>query len=175
MTYHYRYQMSNNNKLQLYTPTTDMVMARLRSPKVKDTPEPAAQEMLTNMIEGVCLIRGVKAQEVGVTLMAALLSGQMRTDPQVGDLTWEEVAKALQEGSFGRYGEVYGVNAASIYAMLNGYLQSGDKVELSLKVRSLHMEQQRKDQERISQFLADHSGYAKIIIDNFKEQQQPNK
>ena len=37
---------SNDNAVQLYAPHTDMVMARLRSPRVKDTPEPEAQARL---------------------------------------------------------------------------------------------------------------------------------
>lgn len=163
--------MSNNTKLlTLYTPTTDLVMARLRSPKVKDCTEPEAQAQLAGLIEGACLIRGQKEDERTIGVMAALVAAQMRKDALAEDLTWEEVAKALQDGAFGRYGQVFGINAASIYAMVQGYLDSGYKLELAQKVRALREGQQRKNQERVAEFLANNSEYAKILLKNASNQ-----
>ena len=162
--------MSNNTKLlTLYTPTTDLVMARLRSPKVKDSTEPEAQAQLAGLIEGACLIRGQKEDERTIGVMAALVAAQMRKDAQAADLTWEEVAKALQDGAFGQYGQVFGINAASIYAMVQGYMDSGYKLELAQKVRALREGQQRKNQERVAEFLANNSEYARIILNNARQ------
>lgn len=161
------YQMSN--KLELYTPHTDMVMARLRSPKVKDTDEPKAQEYLAQLIEGACLIRGQKEDAKTLGVMAALLALQLRRNEQMADLTWEEVAKALQDGAFGEYGPVYGINAATIYDMVKGYVESGYKLELSQKVRALREGQQRKNQERVAEFLANNSEYARILMEKARD------
>ena len=156
----------NNNLPQLYTAHTDLVMARLRSPKVKDTDEPRAQELLAKCIEGVCVIRGAQVDKAGIGLMAALLAGQMRQDAPVADMTWEEVAKALQDGAFGKYGEVYGINAASLYDMLWGYLQGEERAELNRKVRELLTGAERKRQEQVQRFLEEHPAYAAIIKKN---------
>lgn len=155
-----------SNKLQIYDAHTDLVMARLRSPKVKDTDEPIAQDYLTDMIEGVCLIRGIKTQEVGVGLMAALLTSQIRQEKLLADLTWEEVAKAFQDGALGKYGEVYGVNVASLYNMLWDYIESQDRAELIRQERELRSGEERKRQARLDAFLEAHPAYAEIVLKN---------
>lgn len=154
-----------SNKLELYTPHTDMVMARLRSPKVKDTDEPKAQAYLAQLIEGACLIRGQKEDAKTLGVMAALLNAQLRRTPELADLTWEEVAKALQDGAFGEYGPVYKVSAATIYNFICAYVDSEEKLELSRKVRALREGQQRKNQERVAEFLANNSEYARILME----------
>ena len=134
--------MSNNNDnaVQLYAPHTDMVMARLRSPRVKDTPEPEAQAV-----------------------------AELRKDQLAGDLTWEEVGKVLQDGAFGKYGPVYKVSAATIYNFICSYVDSEEKLELSRKVRALREGQQRKNQERVAEFLANNSEYARILMEKARD------
>ena len=164
--------MSNNNDnaVQLYAPHTDMVMARLRSPRVKDTPEPEAQARLAKMVDAVALIidaRHMSPQDADIT--AALVVAELRKDQLAGDLTWEEVGKVLQDGAFGKYGPVYKVSAATIYNFICSYVDSEEKLELSRKVRALREGQQRKNQERVAEFLANNSEYARILMEKARE------
>lgn len=166
--------MSNNETMvTLYAPHTDLVMARLRSPKVKDTPEPEAVARLAKMVDAVALI--IDARKMGqkdADITAALVVAEMRKDKVAGDLTWEEVGRALQDGAFGQWGPVYKVSAATVYAMIQGWCDSAEKLELAGKVRALYEDKQRKDQQRVQEFLEAHSDYAKIIMEKTREQSQ---
>ena len=165
----------SNNEIQLYSPHTDLVMARLRSPKMKDTPEPEAQAKLAPMIQAVGLIQGRKLDEDTVGLLAALVVAEARMEPLTADLTWEEIGKALQGGAFGKYGEVYRINAASIYGMLLNYAESEEKADLTRKVRSIRDNEARKRQEKVAKFLEEHIDYSKIVLKNYIDNKQTVK
>lgn len=163
-----------SKELALYTAHTDLVMARLRSPKVKDTDEPVAQQHVSKLIQAACTAKGVTMEPQGREVTAALLVAQMRGDKIVADLTWEEVAKAIQEGTFGKYGEVYGINAVSLYDMLWGYIESQERAELIGKERELRSGEERKRQARLDAFLEAHPAYAEIVLKNHIENQKQN-
>lgn len=160
-----------SKELALYTAHTDLVMARLRSLKVKDTEEPLAQQHICKLIQVACTAKGVTMEPQGRDVTAALLVAQMRGDKIVADMTWEEVGKAIQDGTFGRYGEVYGINAASLFDMLWGYIESEERAELIRQERELRYGEERKRQQKVQDFLAAHPAYAEIIRKN----QQLNK
>ena len=162
----------SNNKLATYDAHTDLVMARLRSPKVKDTDEPVAEKHLVTLIDAACMAKGVNMQKEAMDLTAAMLLRQMREDRITADLTWEEVSKAIQEGTFGKYGEVYGINAVSLYDMVWGYVESQERAALIQKERDLRYGEDRKRQEKLEAFLTSHPAYAEIIRKNYIENQK---
>lgn len=164
-----------NNKLATYNAHTDLVMARLRSPKVKETDEPVGQAHLVQLINAACMARGVAMDKNGREVTAALLLAQMRQDKITADLTWEEVGKAIQEGSFGKYGEVYGINAASLYEMLWGYIESQERAALIEKERELRYGADKAKDAKINAFLEAHPEYARKVINNYIENHQINK
>lgn len=161
-----------SKELALYDAHTDLVMARMRSLKVKDTDEPVAQQHIAKLIQAACTAKGVTMEPEGREITAALLVNQMRRDKIVADMTWEEVSKAIQDGVFGTYGQVYGINAASLWDMLWGYIESEERAELIRKERELRYGVEQKQRQKIEAFLEAHPAYAEIIrknhIDNIK-------
>lgn len=161
-----------SNKLEIYNAHTDLVMARLRSPKVKDTEEPLAQAHVAQLIEAACTAKGVTMEKKGREVTAAILVAQLRQDKITADLTWEEVSKAIQEGTFGKYGEVYGINAVSLYDMVWGYIESQERAALIQKERDLRYGEEAKRQARLDAFLTAHPAYAEIVLKNHIENQK---
>lgn len=164
-----------SKELALYEAHTDLVMARLRSPKVKDTDEPVAQQHVAKLIQAACTAKGATMEKEGRDITAALLVNQMRRDKIVADMTWEEVGKAIQDGVFGAYGEVYGINAASLWDMIWGYIESEDRADLIRQERELRYGEERKRRQRIEDFLEAHPAYAEIIRKNAAENSQRNQ
>ena len=164
----------SNNKLATYDAHTDLVMARLRSPKVIATEEPVAQKHLVTLIDAACMAKGVNMQKEAMDLTAAMLLRQLREDRITADLTWEEVSKAIQEGTFGKYGEVYGINAVSLYDMVWGYIESQERAQLIKKERDLRYGEEAKRQKRLNDFLEAHPAYAEIVRKNYIENQKLN-
>lgn len=155
-----------SNKLAKYDAHTDLVMARLRSPKVATTDEPVALEHLVDLIDAACMAKGTKLDDRAMQLTAVMFLRQMREDKIVADLTWEEVGKAIQEGTFGKFGEVYGINAVSLYDMLWGYIESQERAELIRQERELRYGEEKKRQARLDAFLEAHPAYAEIVLKN---------
>ena len=164
-----------SKELATYNAYTDLVMARLRSPKVKDTPEPEAQAHVGKLIQAACMARGTSMDKQGRDVTAALLVAQMRQEKLLADLTWEEVDKAIQEGTFGKYGEVYGINAVSLCDMLWGYIESQERATLIKTERELKYGVSEANAAKTNSFLDAHPEYAKIVLNNYIEQHLINK
>lgn len=162
----------NKAQMQLYTPHTDLVMAVLRSPRIGLTPEPEAAARLSTMIQAVGMILDREVEPARADMMASFVAAQARGEKLVADLTWEEAGKALQDGAFGKYGEVYKVTPSAVYRFLVEYALGEEKEELSRKVLALRTDAERKRQERVAQFLADHSDYARAILQSASDNSQ---
>lgn len=165
----------NKEQMQLYAPHTDLVMAVMRSPKIGQTPEPEATARFSKMIQAVGLIMDREIEPTRADMMASFVAAQARGEKLVADLTWEEAGKAMQDGAFGKYGEVYKVTPQAVYNFLVEYAVSEEKEELNRKVVALRTDAERKRQERVAQFLADHSDYARVILRNAAENSQRNQ
>jgi hypothetical protein len=164
----------SSKEIQLYNPHTDLVMAVLRSPRIGQTPEPEAQARFAQMVDAVAFILNSKHLTAeDADMIALLVTSQAREEKLVADLTWEEAGKALQDGAFGKYGKVYGINAATIYNFLMEFALSDEKHEINRKVVALRTDQERKRQEKVAAFLEAHPAYAEIIrknhIENLKQ------
>ena len=162
----------SSNDLQLYTPHTDLVMAVLRSPRIGQTQEPEAVARLSSMIQAVGMILDREVEASRADMMAAFVYAQARDEKLVRDLTWEEAGKALQDGAFGKYGEVYKVSASAVFNFLLEFALSDEKAEINRKVVALRTDEERKRQERVIKFLETHSDYAKIVLKNYTDTQK---
>lgn len=162
-----------NEQVVLYAPHTDLVMAVMRSPKLGQTPEPEALTRFARMIDAVALIMDAKRLGAGdADMIAALVVAQVRQEPLVANLTWEEAGKALQDGAFGKYGEVYKLSAATIFGFLTAYALSDEKTDINRKVVALRTDEERRRQEKVAEFLKAHPAYAEIARKNYIENQK---
>lgn len=158
-----------SNKLAVYDAHTDLVMARMRSLKVKDTDEPVAIDHIVDLIDVACMAKGTQLDNRAMQLTAAMFLRQLREDKITADLTWEEVSKAIQDGVFGKYGQVFVISAVSLNEMVWGYIESEERAALIRKERELRYGEEQKQRQKIEAFLQAHPAYAEIIRKNHIE------
>lgn len=164
-----------SNKLATYDAHTDLVMARLRSPKVKDTDEPVAIDYIVDLIDAACMAKGTQLDSRALQLTAVMFLRQLCEDKITADLTWEEVSKAVQDGTFGKYGKVYVISATTLNEMVWGYIESEERAKLIETERELKYGVDKAQDAKTNSFLDAHPEYAKIVLNNYIEQHQINK
>ena len=86
------------------------------------------------------------------------IAGGGRYDKMIGKFSGQDVAASGFSIGFER-----------IVTILKDHMESGYKLELSQKVRALREGQQRKNQERVAEFLANNSEYARILMEKARE------
>lgn len=152
--------MMNNKALTLCPRGTDLVAARENERNfLKAIPEEAGVGKLMDFVVGACILRGTEQQEVGMALTASALWDQLRKD--YPNLTIQEVGHAIKNGCYEKYGDVYGINAVSLYKMVEGYVHS-EEAERIIRRKE---EQKRIDREKVRQFVAEHPGLYPSSID----------
>lgn len=144
-------------------------MAVLRSPRIGQTPEPEAIARFGKMIQAVGMILDREVEDDKALMMTAFVYNQAKDEKLVADLTWEEAGKAMQDGAFGKYGEVFKVSPKAVYNFLVEFALSEEKEEINRKVVALRTDQERKRQEKVAAFLEAHPAYAEIIRKNHIE------
>lgn len=164
-----------SNKLATYDAHTDLVMARLRSPKVKNTDEPVAIDYIVDLIDAACMAKGTQLDSRAMQLTAVMFLHQLREDKILSDLTWEEVSKAIQDGTFGKYGKVFVISATTLNEMVWGYIESQERAALIDKERELRYGADKARDAKINAFLEAHPEYAQKVINNYIENHQINK
>ena len=83
-------------------------------------PEGDAISKVFEYAYGACILRGVRVDDEGLYMTAAALLAELKQD--FPTLTIQELGYAIKNGCFEKYGEVYGINAVSLYKMVQGYL-----------------------------------------------------
>lgn len=147
-------------------------MAVMRSPRIGQTQEPEAIARLTKMIQAVGMILDREVEESRAAMMASFVYNQAKEERIVRDLTWEEAGKAMQDGAFGKYGEVYKVSASAVFNFLVEFAVSDEKAEINRKVVALRTDEEKKRRESVERFLEAHPAYAEIVLKNHIENQK---
>lgn len=159
-----------NNEVAVLNPQVDLVALRMDTGShIVNRPSEVLARDLSPMIYAAGTIRGTAIAPETQNAMAGVLAEQLRAD--FPTLTLPEIGTAIREGCFGKYGEVYGVNPASIYKMVQGYCESEAKMELTRKVREAREQKKQRDAEKMEQWLASHPGYkpSKITYQEYKQ------
>jgi len=150
--------MGMNEALTLCTPSTDFVRLRLDVGNfIKALPFEQTVRAMKSMISGACIIRGATLSEEATLLTAQALADILTEEYPT--LTIAEIGKAIKRGSYGAYGEVYGVNAASLFGMVRGYIESEEKAALTKRVIEARIENERQNARDTEEFMRQHPGY----------------
>jgi len=124
----------SNNSIALRNGQVDLFALRMDTahPRLRDIEITAAQPTIAKMVTEAAIVRGASLSPEAISLQAATLYMQLQAD--YPDLTMEEVGNAIKAGCYGKYGEVYGVNPASLYKMVSQYVESEEKAELTRRI-----------------------------------------
>ena len=149
--------MTSNNEnyaLTLCPVGTDLQAARQDSSQwLQAVTEQQGIGRLYEYAMGACILRGVRAEEEGLVMTAAALFAELRQDfPR---LSLAEVGYAIKRGCFEKYGDVYGINAVSLYKMVQGYLAERRLADEE-RMQALR---QREFNEKARQWLANRPSY----------------
>lgn len=158
-------QKNNSNDLTLYQRGTDWVQVRLNPdqfPRLKNITTDYGTDRIRQMAYAACVLRGVKAEEVQLDLTAAALWDEIRAD--FPELTMDEVGLAIKNGTYEKYGDVYGINAVSLYKMVAAYVGSEERKELNRRVREAKERKTETQAALNAQFLANNPNYKRSTL-----------
>lgn len=150
---------NNNAALTLCPDGTDIVAAHLdKRSHLKNIAEPEGVETCYRFAQGACILRGIRVDTDGLKLTAAALFAELRRDFPHISIT--EIGHAIKEGCFEKYGEVYGINAVSLYKMVEGFVRSMEFEDICRKAVQHSAEQAMKN----AQWLLQHPDYKKSTL-----------
>ncbi len=126
----------SNNALTRYIPTStgdiDLVTVRhnrKRYPRVADTPEAEALQVLGGLIQTVLMLRSESLDAAPQAYTASAVLDFIKRDPAFHDIAWVEVAQAFKNGALEAYGPFYKTSAAKLIWALRMWRESPEVVD----------------------------------------------
>lgn len=156
--------MNNSNNIALYQRGTDFLALRLdpNTPRIKAIAPNNGIVRLQQMVLAACTLRGQKTDKEIIEGTAAALWEEITADFPL--LTMEEVGYAIKQGTYEKYGEVYGINAVSLYKMVASYTESSEQQALAERVRMAKEQKMQTQAAKNAEWLAQHPEYKRTTL-----------
>lgn len=131
-------------------------------PRISTLAPAVLSERLHDMVIAAAMLRGQSLGDDQIAAISGFLADEIRAEfPQ---LTLAEIGKAIKDGIFEKYGEVYGINAVSLFRMVRGYVESEERQQLYKKVDDMKNQRVASQQQKNAEFLAAHPEYKKSTL-----------
>lgn len=143
----------NNEALTFYNRSQDFIEVRMdeaRFPRLRDIDTRAAFPQVKAMVVGAAILRGTAMTDAVIDMTAEAFLQEVWQD--FPGLTIPEIGKAVRDGCFEKYGQVYGINAVSLYKMVQGYSQSEEAERLQRRAE----ERKKMTREKTRQWIREH-------------------
>lgn len=160
----------SSEALTFYNRKQDFLEVRLdaeKFPRLQDIADTEALPQIRAMIVGASILRNRPLSDTAIDLMAGAFLQEVRQD--FPGLTLPEIGKAIRNGCFEKYGEVYGLSAVAFYKMVVGYTQSEEADEIRRKEVAART-RQREKQEAWNRSHPDY--FLGNMVDNFAKEHQ---
>lgn len=126
-----------NTELTLSDNVRDLVEFKLdESNKIKNIRADVLREALVNYTLFAGVVRGQKIGKELCGVMVEALASQILANRKLREMTLPDLERGIRCGAFGEFGEVYGVNAGTIYQMLLRYRESAEYQEILRAVQN---------------------------------------
>ena len=160
---------TNSKALAFYNRSQDFVEVRTNEqqfPRLRNIAPEAAFPQVKAMVVGAAILRGAVMADSVIDLTAEAFLQEVRQD--FPNLTLPELGKAIRNGCFEKYGQVYGLNAVSLYKMVQGYIESAEAEEVYRKAE----ETQKRNREKTQEFIQQHPDYFMAQAEDFVKEHQ---
>ena len=160
---------TNSKALAFYNRSQDFVEVRTNEqqyPRLRNIAPEAAFPQVKAMVVGAAILRGAVMADSVIDLTAEAFLQEVRQD--FPNLTLPELGKAIRNGCFEKYGQVYGLNAVSLYKMVQGYIESAEAEEVYHKAE----EAQKRNREKTQEFIRQHPDYFMAQAQDFAKEHQ---
>ena len=160
---------TNSKALAFYNRSQDFVEVRTNEqqfPRLRNIAPEAAFPQVKAMVVGAAILRGAVMADSVIDLTAEAFLQEVRQD--FPNLTLPELGKAIRNGCFEKSGQVYGLNAVSLYKMVQGYIESAEAEEVYRKAEETQKQNRKKTQE----FIRQHPDYFMAQAEDFVKEHQ---